>query len=148
MANGIGGLLAALSDGKTVILSREVAILGVGGRMRRLDQRSAQPRTAFTGATTQALARAFIVARTHARPRGEMPGTGDAAHVRSDLGEDDFGQAPLDAWDGLQTLEVLLKRPQARRNLLAQMRNSLIEAVDMSELLPDQEAMMGREPSL
>src|SRR5258708_2072921 len=143
MANRNGGLLAASSDGQTVILSREVALLGVDGRMRRLDQRSAQPWTAFTGATTQALARAFMVARTHPRPRGEMPGTGEAAHVRSDLGEDDFGQAPLDAWDGLQTLELLLKRAQALRDLLAQRCDVFLQVINMSELLLYQEAMMG-----
>jgi len=77
-----------------------------------------------------------------------MPRTGEAAHVGSDLCEDDFGQASLDAWDRLQTLELCLKRAQTLGNLLAQFCNVFLQAINMGELLPDQEAMMGREASL
>jgi hypothetical protein len=60
--------------------------------------------TAFASATTQALAGAFMIARTHPGLRSEMPGTGEAAHVGSDLGEKHFGQAPLDPWNRLLRL--------------------------------------------
>ena len=68
MSDGNRGLLASPPDHQTVILRSEVAIFAVDGRMCRLDQRSTQPGTPFTGSTAQALARALIVAWTHACP--------------------------------------------------------------------------------
>jgi len=77
-----------------------------------------------------------------------MPRTGEAPHIGSDLGENHLGQAPLDARNRLQALELRLKRAQALRDLLAQLRNGVLETVDMRELLLDEEAVVGGETAL
>src|SRR6266480_1739253 len=148
MADGNGGLLATSSDDQTVILSGEIALLGMGGGMGRLDQGGAQPWTAFAGATTQALPCTLIVARTHASPRSQMPCTWEAAHIGSDLGKQHLSQPPLDPWDRLQTRELCLKRAQTLSNLLAHMGNRFVQTVNMGELLLDQETMVSREMAL
>jgi hypothetical protein len=74
--------------------------------------------------------------------------TGEAAHVGSDRSLDDFSQSPLDPWNRLQTLELCLKRSQTLGNLPAHMRNRFVQAVNMGELLLDQEPMVRSETAL
>jgi hypothetical protein len=51
----------------------------------------------------------------------------DAAHhLRADLRQNDFRQASLDADDGFQPLEQMLKRAQALCNLVADAPNRFI----------------------
>src|SRR2546421_1398682 len=119
MPNGNGGLLAAAAHHQTMILCGKVAVLGVNGCVCCFDQGGAQPGTPFAGPTTQALACTLIVAWTHACPRSQMPRTGEAPHISANLGEDDFGQSPLNPWNRLQALELCLKGAQTLSNLLA-----------------------------
>jgi hypothetical protein len=74
-----------------------------------------------------------------------MARTGEAAQIRADLGEHDFGRPPADAWDRLQPLQFSLKRAQPRSNLGAHSLQTGIEEVNVGELLGNQELLMRAE---
>src|SRR6266566_7368801 len=113
--------------------------------MSRLHQSRAEPRTAFARPAAQTLARALVVAWTHPSPRSQMSCAGKAMHVRPDLRQDHFGQAPLDTWDRLQSLEQMLIGTQALGNLCTHPLDGFIQRVNVSELFAQQKAMVRLE---
>src|SRR6266513_4551226 len=68
------GLLDATARRHTIEQRRQVSILAVRGRPRRLTETTAQVDISFTRPAGLALARALTIARTQPRPTGQMRG--------------------------------------------------------------------------
>ncbi|MCA1680322.1 MAG: hypothetical protein LC777_15905, partial [Actinobacteria bacterium] len=68
-----------------------------------------------------------------------MPGCGEDAHVGADLGDDDFGGAPLNARDAAQQLNGRIERGDAILDRVREPVDLLIEEVQVREDRPDQQ---------
>ena len=69
------------------------------------NQRRSQPLAALAGLATQAFASTFMVAGTHACPRGQVLSTGELLHLWPNLGQDVLRSTPLDARNGFEAQE-------------------------------------------
>src|SRR6266536_3001290 len=81
---------------------------GPGG----FDESGAQPGITRPDVATAALARALVVAWTHARPGSQVRPGRKTADVRADLGQDGLRHARSDARNRVQALEQLLRWTQ------------------------------------
>src|SRR5919202_1078860 len=95
------------------VLGREIGPLLPRRRVGSLDEEGAEPGTALARLAAVALARALVVARTHAGPGGEMLGAGEAGRVRADLGHQRLSHLPADPGDRIQAGEGILDGAQA-----------------------------------
>src|SRR6266568_4686514 len=86
--DGADGLLRAAAGANAVVERLMVAPLFAGRGVGALDERGLEPWRSFAQASGAAFSCALIVTRTHASPRQKMPVGGEAAHVRTDLGND------------------------------------------------------------
>jgi hypothetical protein len=110
MANGHSSSLLAPTGGESAVLSGQVSVPRTTGGMRRLDEGCPQPGIALGGLPALALAPALVGARTHPRPRGQVPIRGEAAHVRADLGQYCLRRTPSHPRDCLQSLNGFSER--------------------------------------
>ena len=78
--------------------------------MRGFHQAVTQPRAAFTRAPSATLTRRLVVARTHARPRCQMPSTRKAAHVTAGFRPEHLCRALAHAGNGIEPGDLLLKK--------------------------------------
>src|SRR5436309_13499867 len=62
---------ASTTGGQPMIEGRQVGILGMGCRPRRLGKRAFQRLVTRTGSAAQPFARAFVIPWSHSRPRGK-----------------------------------------------------------------------------
>src|SRR5687768_217727 len=108
MADGHSSSLLAPTGGESAVLSGQVSVLCTTGGMRRLHEGCPQPGIALGGLPASALAPALVVARTHPRPRGQVPIRGEAAHVRADLGQYRLRRTLPYSRNRLQSLDRLL----------------------------------------
>src|SRR5215469_6768314 len=90
-------LLCSSSENETMVLSRQVGLLTMSGRVRRFNQSCPQPGAAFACFATEPLACAFAVAWAHARPRGKVSSAREALHIGANFRQDHFCQASFDA---------------------------------------------------
>src|SRR5437879_7181818 len=93
MTNGHGRLLFADPTGEVPELGFQVGLATGCGRPGSLMEDLTEPSVALVRLAGAAFAAGDVVARAHARPRGECGGR-EPAHVRADLGDDALG-APL-----------------------------------------------------
>src|SRR5215207_8397756 len=135
MANGHSSSLLAPTGGESAVLSREVSVPRTTGGMRRLDEGCPQPGIALGGLPASALAPALVVARTHPRPRGQVPIRGEAAHLGTNLGQYRLRRAPSHTWDRLQSLNCFSERVHPLGDLRTQLLDGLLEEVDVRQLL-------------
>lgn len=73
-----------------------------------------------------------------------MSGAGEGRHIRSNLGDEAFGGALGDAGDLIKALEAFLKRAEPLLDLQTHLINSLVEEVDVFQLLCEEEAVAGQ----
>ncbi len=71
-----------------------------------------------------------------------MRGTGKTQDVGADLGQEHLDRAPADASDGVQSVDLVLKRAEALGDLLAQLINQLVECIQMRQLLAEKKALV------
>src|SRR5207245_456570 len=116
MADGDGRFLLAKTRNETMILGREIG-LPPSGRVSRLGTAHAQPRASLPRLATLALARAFIISRTHTCPTGQMPGGWKPTHVGADFCQHDLGAPPADSGNRVQQGDLFFKRAHAIRDL-------------------------------
>jgi serine/threonine protein kinase len=143
--HGDRGAFSAPACSEPPILSGEVGVLGTRGGLRCFHEGGPQPGTSLPGPPRSSFACAVIVARTQPRPGDEVARAAKAAQIGADLGEQDLRGPPADAWDRLHSLQLGLKRAQARSNLSAHSLQTGIEEVDVGELLGNQEPLMRTE---
>src|SRR5215208_8270611 len=87
MANGHSSSLLAPTGGEFAVLSGQVSVPRTTGGMRRLHEGCPQPEITLAGLATSTFTSTLVIARTHPRPRGQVPRSGEAAHLRADLGQ-------------------------------------------------------------
>jgi hypothetical protein len=71
-----------------------------------------------------------------------MSGTGEATHVRTNLGQDHFGQASLNAWDRRESLDLVLIWSQPLGDLCAHALDGFIKGINIGELFSAQKALL------
>ena len=145
VANGDGGPLLAPSRRQASVLRLERGPLGAAGCLGRLGERSTQPRTALPRLAAALLAGTLVVARTHPRPRREVVSRREPLHVRADLGDQHFGRPLPDAGDGVQSRHRRGEGLGPGGDLRADLRDALIQEVEVVELLRHQEALVRSE---
>jgi len=64
-------------------------------------------------------------------------GAGELAHVRADLGQDDFGGALVDPGDGVQQRHLLSVRGDHLLDPRRQHRDGLVQVVDVGQDVSD-----------
>jgi hypothetical protein len=74
-----------------------------------------------------------------------VAGGGEPRHVEPDLGDERFGGAAADAWDGVQAIECRLKRAKSLLHFGIELLDELVECIEVSQLLSEQEALMRSE---
>src|SRR6202030_1442053 len=79
------GNLGPSSGSNASIESGEIGLLAMSRRVGCFHQEFTQPGTAFACLAAEPFARAFMVAGTHASPRGQVTSCGKARQVASDL---------------------------------------------------------------
>src|SRR5215204_734251 len=87
MAIGHGSSLLAPTGSESAVLSGQVSVPPTTGGMRRLHEGCPQPGIALGGLPASTFTSTLVIARTHPRPRGQVPRSGEAAHLRADLGQ-------------------------------------------------------------
>src|SRR5215207_6706261 len=142
MANGHSSSLLAPTGGESAVLSREVSVPRTTGGMRRLDEGCPQPGIALGGLATSASASTLVITRTHSSPGGQLPRSGEAAHVSSDLGQYRLCCAPSHPRDRLQSLNCFFERAHPLGDLRTQLLYGLIEKVDVCQLLGNEKALV------
>src|SRR5215470_1310327 len=100
MADGNQGTFFASSCRQPFVLSSEIGILGFRGDLGNFDEDLPQPAIAFARLPTQALPPALVIPWTHPRPRGEMFGAGETAHIGANLRDEDLGRPLPHTRDG------------------------------------------------
>ena len=126
----------------------QVGVLGAHCRHRCVLERGVQPARAFAGASGALLAGRSVVAGALPGPRREVPGAGEDAHVRADLGDDHFGGAPLNTRDAAQQLNGRVERGDALLDRVRQPVDLLIEEVQVREDRADQQRVQIVEAAL
>ena len=81
MANGNQRPFLAAPSRNALVRGCEIRVFCFGGHMGNFDEDLPQLAIAFARLPTAALPRTLVVPRTHARPRGEMLGAGETAHI-------------------------------------------------------------------
>src|SRR5262249_40131748 len=87
VGDGRDGFLVPAPASHAVILRCQIAVPGAHGTSCTLDQGGAQPAVAFPALARFALASAFVVAGTDARPGGRLGRGRKATHVGLELGQ-------------------------------------------------------------
>src|SRR5215207_1491970 len=142
IANGHSSSLLAPTGSESAVLSGQVSVPRTTGGMRRLDEGCPQPGIALGGLPALALAPALVVARTHPRPRSQVPIGAEAAHVRADLGQYCLRRTPSHPRDCLQSLNCFSERTHPLGKLRTQLLDGLLEEVDVRQLLGHEEALV------
>src|SRR5260370_8228575 len=94
MSQGYRRSLLPATKGEMVVMGGEITLLAVRGCVRCFNQGRTQPLAAFARLAAQSLAPAFLIARTHACPGGQVRRTGKPAHIWSNFRQNDFHQPP------------------------------------------------------
>jgi hypothetical protein len=102
----------------------------------------------FAHAARAAFAGGFVMAGATPGPRGEMPRGREAGHVGPDLGQDDFGGAPVDTREGVEQLDLRRQRGEALLDLPRQPLDGVLEVLNVREQFPDDERMVRAEAPL
>ena len=137
----------ASPSGNPVILCLQIRMLAARGTMRGFGQGGAQPTAPLAGLARLAFARAFIVARTHAGPGGQVFRALKRLHIYTDLRDQHFGNAPTDAGNRVQTLYLGLKRAHLLCDLRVQPLDGLVQMIDLTEQLRYHHPMMRLQPA-
>jgi hypothetical protein len=124
--------------GRVIVVER--ASRSCGG-LRKLAQQPTHPGVAPADAPALALARAFVVARADAHPRGQPLGAAEAGHVRPNLHQQHGCPLQVDARNGLQQPQLRLVGLQPLQQILIQPRDALLELLDVLHDLFGHEAV-------
>lgn len=112
MRNRHLGALGAPSAGQPAVAGAEEVgsrPTGSDGTERRFDQGGTKPRVAGPGRRIATTTGAFVGARTDPRPRREMAGGGEPAHIDPNLSDDLLGPVACDAGDLVHQVDRCLK---------------------------------------
>src|ERR1044072_8696683 len=101
-------------------------------------ERGVEPARSLAGASGALFAGGAVVAGALSGPRCEVPGGGEDAHVCADLGDDDFGGAPLNARDRAQQFNGCVERGDAFLDRVREAVDLLVEEVQVREDRADQ----------
>jgi len=108
--------LRASSGSQASELSTEVRVFCANRSMCRFDQRRAEPWAPASNATALALAGTLVVARTDARPGGEVSCGWETAHIRANLGDQHLGNTPSDPRNRIQSFDDRVERADTLRS--------------------------------
>ena len=112
----------------------EITLLAVRGCVRCFNQGSTQPLAAFARLAAQSFAPAFMIARAHACPGGQVPHWETGSYLVQ-FRPEDFRHASDDAWNGFQAREKIFVGMKSLRNLHAHPVNGILEFREMLQVL-------------
>ena len=95
--------------------------------MRNFDKDLPQPATPFARLPAQALPSTLMIPWTHPGPGGQMLGTGKAAHIGPDLGNEDLCRPLANTRDGVQEGNRFLLRREALVDFCTDALNGLVQ---------------------
>src|SRR4030095_15754132 len=147
MPHGYQSSFLSPSARHPVVLRRQIGVFGAGRSVSRFDQGELQPAVSLPSLPTVAFTGTLMMSWTHRCPRGQMRTARKATHVQTDLGCQVLGNPPVDAWNGVQQLKLLVKRVQPLRYLPVETCNGLVEIVNVAQLFSQHEAMMRSKAS-
>src|SRR5215471_10987806 len=128
-------------------LSAEVAVPGPDGRPGRLHQRGFQPPTAATGSRGAAFAGALVHARAESRPRDEVSRRGEAAHIDTDLSDEDSRDGVAHAWNGAQEFGGVSKGGESLAAPRLHLSHRPLQRVDLVQMkLQKKDVVVGQTP--
>src|SRR6266545_6178433 len=107
-----GRLARSKSHNQTTVLGCGITAPLTRRGSRGFDQRPPQELTTLSGFALLAFAGALIVARAHARPGCQMARCWEACHVGTDLCQEYLSGRAAHARDGVQAVQLVLKRLQ------------------------------------
>jgi hypothetical protein len=110
MTNRNGGTLSSSSCSNPLILRAQLRILGSRSGLGSLHQDSFGPMIALANTSAEPFAATLVVAWVDPDQRGEVSGIRERRHIPADLGKLDLNAAPTQARDGIQQLDLFLKR--------------------------------------
>src|SRR5215207_8061307 len=142
VTNGHGSSLLAPTGGESAVLSREVSVPRTTSGMRRLHEGRPQPGIALGCLATSAFASTVVITRTHSSPGGQLPRSGEATHISSDLRQYRLRRTPPHSRDRLQSLKCFFQRAHPLGNLRTQLLDGLLEKVDVRQLLGNEKALV------
>ena len=117
VGDGGSSLVPATPSSNAVELGVKVTGLCTNARPGDLAHDRPQPHIPAVHRGLHSLARALLVTWTETSPRSQVTCAGEAAHVRSDLGQDGSRRNCLDARDRLQQLERFFEGRKATLDL-------------------------------
>src|SRR5258708_4603575 len=136
MCYGNGCALLSTPRSQAVKLRSERRLLCMGRSMRSLDQDAPERKIALADPTGETLPSALVVAGRHTAPGAKVASTRKPAHIGSDLGYNLLCRRAGDAWNGVQTLDGLLKRGFRLACLFdgaVEASDGLVQAVDLAQ---------------
>src|SRR5688572_10286278 len=125
------GRLFATATSQAVIEGSEILTLRASSAVGGFDERPAQPDIAFARLAALALARTLVVARTDAGPGGQVVGSGKGREVGADFGDNDLGDALVDAGQLVPKRQFSHKRAHLLLELAIQLGNGFVQIVDV-----------------
>src|SRR5438552_1197671 len=133
-----------------MVLGREEGLLGMRGRMSRLEQVFPERLVALAHASGKPFARAFMIARRYSRPGAKMCGRWETVHVGADLADNGLSGRPCYTRDRVQAHHSFQKRGMR----LAYLLDGLVEAgdagvqvIDLGKQLLKDHPMMRPDPA-
>src|SRR5438094_281616 len=137
MADGNQGAFLASSGRQPFVLGGEIGVLGFRRDLGNFDEDLPQPAIAFARLPTQALPSTLVVPWTHPRPRGEMLGAGETAHIGASLRDEALGCPLPDPRDRIQEGNGLLLRRPPLVNFPTDARDRLVQVLQraLSQIL-------------
>src|SRR6266700_6019254 len=139
---GYDRLLLAAPRRYPVVVRRQIRVLATTGSVRGFDQRCAQPDVSLSRLASHAFTGALIVTWAQADPRGQMFEGWEAAQIGSDLRYHDLSRPPTEARNRIHPFHHVLDRAYSLRDLDPEALDQLVYAVQVRELLSEQEAVM------
>ena len=136
------GLLGATACTQAVELGLQVAAFDLDGCPGGLHEGGLEPLAAAAQPGAATLAGALVVARAQARPGQQVCGRSEARHVDADLGDDDGCGDLAQPGHGAQQRGGLSKRLEPEAHLLLDLRDGLVQRVDVVQVQLEHEAVM------
>src|SRR5216683_839003 len=142
------GLFRSAPGSESYELGAEIVVLVAGGRPRALHQHGFEPRGAMAQAARHDLASTLVEFRTQPGPGPQVSNLRKPAHIDADLCNDHVRGRRADSRNSYQVLDRGAKGLDRSLYPRLERRDRLLQVLNHSEMLAEQEPVMGRDLAL